>query len=99
MAGGGDYHRQGRGAVAGIAALAEFPAIAADDPGPGLSARRQYRRGSGAAAAQAGMTPFGAKLRELRAARGILLRDMAAALEVSAPYLSALEHGRRAEEH
>jgi transcriptional regulator with XRE-family HTH domain len=34
-------------------------------------------------------------LRELRAARGILQRDMAAALEVSAAYLSALEHGRR----
>lgn len=41
------------------------------------------------------MTPFGAKLRELRAARGILLRQMAAALEVSPAYLSALEHGRR----
>jgi transcriptional regulator with XRE-family HTH domain len=41
------------------------------------------------------MTPFGEKLRELRAARGILQRDMAAALEVSAAYLSALEHGRR----
>jgi len=41
------------------------------------------------------MTPFGAKLRELRAERGILQRDMAAALEVSAAYLSALEHGRR----
>ncbi len=41
------------------------------------------------------MTPFGARLRELRAARGILLRDMAAAMAVSAAYLSALEHGRR----
>ncbi len=41
------------------------------------------------------MTPFGAKLRELRAGRGILQRDMAAALEVSPAYLSALEHGRR----
>jgi transcriptional regulator with XRE-family HTH domain len=41
------------------------------------------------------MTPFGARLRELRAARGILQRDMAAALEVSPAYLSALEHGRR----
>lgn len=41
------------------------------------------------------MTPFGAKLRQLRAARGILQRDMAAALEISAPYLCALEHGRR----
>ncbi|MDE8345248.1 MAG: helix-turn-helix transcriptional regulator [Acidocella sp.] len=41
------------------------------------------------------MTPFGEKLRSLRAARGVLQRDMAAALEVSAAYLSALEHGRR----
>jgi transcriptional regulator with XRE-family HTH domain len=41
------------------------------------------------------MTPFGEKLRALRASRGILQRDMAAALEVSAAYLSALEHGRR----
>ncbi len=41
------------------------------------------------------MTPFGAKLRSLRAARGVLQRDMAAALDVSAAYLSALEHGRR----
>ena len=41
------------------------------------------------------MTPFGEKLRQLRRARNILQRDMAAALEISAPYLSALEHGRR----
>ena len=41
------------------------------------------------------MTPFGEKLRALRQARGILQRDMAAALEISAAYLSALEHGRR----
>jgi transcriptional regulator with XRE-family HTH domain len=41
------------------------------------------------------MTPFGEKLRALRTARGILQQDMAAALEVSPAYLSALEHGRR----
>ncbi len=41
------------------------------------------------------MTPFGAKLRDLRAARGIALKDMAAALGVSPAYLSALEHGHR----
>jgi transcriptional regulator with XRE-family HTH domain len=41
------------------------------------------------------MTPFGEKLRHLRQERGILQREMAAALEISAPYLSALEHGRR----
>ena len=41
------------------------------------------------------MTPFGEKLRQLRAERGVLQQDMAAALEVSPAYLSALEHGRR----
>ena len=42
------------------------------------------------------MTPFGRRLRELRRARGRTLKDMAASLGVSAAYLSALEHGRRA---
>jgi transcriptional regulator with XRE-family HTH domain len=41
------------------------------------------------------MTPFGARLRALRAERGITLKELAAALQVSAAYLSALEHGRR----
>ena len=41
------------------------------------------------------MTPLGAKLRQMRAARGISLKDMARALNVSSAYLSALEHGRR----
>jgi len=41
------------------------------------------------------MTPFGAKLRTLRAERGLRLKDMAAALDVSSAYLSALEHGQR----
>lgn len=41
------------------------------------------------------MTPFGVKLRQLRAERNIRLKDMAQALGVSAAYLSALEHGRR----
>jgi transcriptional regulator with XRE-family HTH domain len=41
------------------------------------------------------MTPFGARLRALRAARGISLKALAEALQVSAAYLSALEHGRR----
>jgi len=41
------------------------------------------------------MTPFGRKLRDLRARRGLRLKDMAAALGVSSAYLSALEHGRR----
>jgi transcriptional regulator with XRE-family HTH domain len=41
------------------------------------------------------VTPFGARLRALRAARGITLKVLAEALQVSAAYLSALEHGRR----
>lgn len=41
------------------------------------------------------MTPFGARLRALREARGITLTELAAALHVSAAYLSALEHGKR----
>ena len=41
------------------------------------------------------MTPFGLKLRELRRAKGVSQKQMAASLGVSAAYLSALEHGRR----
>lgn len=41
------------------------------------------------------MTPFGERLRTLRAEREIQLKDMAASLGVSAAYLSALEHGHR----
>lgn len=41
------------------------------------------------------MTPFGDRMRKLRAERGVTLRDMADALGVSSAYLSALEHGKR----
>ncbi len=41
------------------------------------------------------MTPFGARLRALRADRGVTLKHLAEALQVSAAYLSALEHGKR----
>lgn len=41
------------------------------------------------------MTPFGARLRALRRARGVTLKEMAATIGVSSAYLSALEHGRR----
>lgn len=41
------------------------------------------------------MTPFGARIRTLRDDRGVTLTQLAAALQVSAAYLSALEHGRR----
>ncbi|MEA2787876.1 MAG: hypothetical protein QOG73_282 [Acetobacteraceae bacterium] len=41
------------------------------------------------------MTPFGARLRALRAERGLTLKHLAEGLQVSAAYLSALEHGKR----
>ena len=41
------------------------------------------------------MTPFGARLQSLRAARGMTQKALAERLNVSPAYLSALEHGRR----
>ena len=41
------------------------------------------------------MTPFGARLRALREARGVSQAELAQALHVSPAYLSALEHGHR----
>jgi transcriptional regulator with XRE-family HTH domain len=41
------------------------------------------------------MTPFGEKIRKLRADRGITLKQMSQAIGVSSAYLSALEHGKR----
>ncbi len=41
------------------------------------------------------MTPFGARLRSLRAERNVTLKALAAEICVSSAYLSALEHGRR----
>lgn len=41
------------------------------------------------------MTPFGERMRRMREARGIALKDMARDLQISAAYLSALEHGRK----
>jgi transcriptional regulator with XRE-family HTH domain len=41
------------------------------------------------------MTPFGERVRDLRAEVGVTLKQMALALEVSPAYLSALEHGHR----
>ena len=41
------------------------------------------------------MTPFGEKMRKLRADRGITLKQMSSAIGVSSAYLSALEHGKR----
>ena len=41
------------------------------------------------------MTPFGEKIRRLRADRGITLKQMSLAIGVSSAYLSALEHGKR----
>jgi transcriptional regulator with XRE-family HTH domain len=41
------------------------------------------------------MTPFGARMRQLRKERGVKLIELADALGVSPAYLSALEHGKR----
>jgi transcriptional regulator with XRE-family HTH domain len=41
------------------------------------------------------MTPFGAKIRQLRQERNVSLKQMAEAVGVSSAYLSALEHGHR----
>ncbi len=41
------------------------------------------------------MTPFGEKLRSMRAERRVQLKTMAKALGVTPAYLSALEHGQR----
>ena len=41
------------------------------------------------------MTPLGERIRQLRLARGVSQKEMAAAIGVSPAYLSALEHGRR----
>lgn len=41
------------------------------------------------------MTPFGLRVRELRAERGLTQKQMASDLGVSAAYLSALEKGNR----
>ncbi len=41
------------------------------------------------------MTPFGERIRELRAKKHVTMKEMAKALGVSSAYLSALEHGNR----
>lgn len=41
------------------------------------------------------MTPFGQKLRELRATQGLSQKKLAAQIGVTPAYLSALEHGHR----
>jgi transcriptional regulator with XRE-family HTH domain len=41
------------------------------------------------------MTPFGARVREIRERKGLSQQALAAQLGVSGAYLSALEHGRR----
>jgi transcriptional regulator with XRE-family HTH domain len=41
------------------------------------------------------MTPFGERMRKLRTARKVTLKEMASEIGVSSAYLSALEHGKR----
>ncbi len=58
------------------------------------SASGQPRVGP-AAFAETEMTPFGARLRQWRDKLGITQAELADRLQVSAAYLSALEHGKR----
>lgn len=53
------------------------------------------RRGGAQASDERPLTPFGQRVRALRAARGLQLKHMAAHLGVSSAYLSALERGER----
>ncbi len=41
------------------------------------------------------MTPFGIRMRALRKSKNLTLEDQASVLNVSAAYISALEHGKR----
>ncbi|MGL4440478.1 MAG: helix-turn-helix domain-containing protein [Bosea sp. (in: a-proteobacteria)] len=41
------------------------------------------------------MTPFGARVRDIRCRQGLSLQEFAGKLGVSSAYVSALEHGRR----
>ena len=41
------------------------------------------------------MTPFGERMRALRAERNVTQKEMAKSIGVSSAYLSALEHGKR----
>ena len=41
------------------------------------------------------MTPFGQKVRQIRRAKNVSLKEMAEGVGVSSAYLSALEHGKR----
>ena len=43
----------------------------------------------------AGLTPFGVKIRALRRQQGVIQKQMAVDLQISAAYLSALERGQR----
>src|SRR5690606_16367602 len=69
--------------------------------GRGLRHRRpaSWRRGCHLCTAETAkgeaMTPFGERMRRLRAEKGVTQKEMAEAIGVSAAYLSALEHGRR----
>src|SRR5262249_38999090 len=94
------HHRQGvrrrRRAALGRAALAQRASEPRAPPRLRAGAAPGWRRRRALPAlAATAMTPFGVRLRQLRAERGISLKQMAEALGVSAAYLSALEHGRR----
>ena len=97
----GGLVRQRRCAEAGRPRLAVDPAISHAGRRPrcrGAPAWWRWRHLHQAAAAQRAapaMTPFGERLRDLRRARGVSQKQMAASLGVSAAYLSAREPGSR----
>src|SRR5690606_32740790 len=85
-------------AASGRARLAVDAAVSGSrqrSSGGGAPPRRRGRALHPPAQAGGAMTPFGLKMRELRAAKGVSQKEMADALGVSAAYLSALEHGKR----
>ncbi len=60
-----------------------------------MAGRARFISACAAAASRDAMTPFGQRVRDLRAQRGVTLARMADALGVTPAYLSALEHGKR----
>src|SRR6202012_2574931 len=88
----GPQHR--RRAQGDDAALAERGAEPVAYPRHHRGAAASWRLGRALCpdSAAARMTPFGERLRELRAQRGLSQTQMAADLGLSAAYLSALEH-------
>src|SRR5690606_23042443 len=98
-----DHHRQGQYRRRRAAAVGTGVAAHGTVPRTGRRLRHcrpaSWRRGCHLCTAETAkgeaMTPFGERMRRLRAEKGVTQKEMAEAIGVSAAYLSALEHGRR----